>query len=69
MIMKSCVTVFPFYLQVCRVEDISVEGHVKGSVVHFHRARTIVVQSSGTITASGMGIPFSFFKVFMFFGY
>lgn len=44
----------------CRVEDITVEGLVKGSVIHFHRARTIVVSSSGTISASGMGIP-SFF--------
>ncbi|KAL5558615.1 hypothetical protein UlMin_034826 [Ulmus minor] len=44
-----------FTLQICRVEDITVEGLVKGSVVHFHRARTIVVQSSGTISATGMG--------------
>ncbi|XP_015885471.3 uncharacterized protein LOC107420918 isoform X1 [Ziziphus jujuba] len=44
-----------FTLQICRVEDITVEGLVKGSVVHFHRARTIDVQSSGTISASGMG--------------
>ncbi|PON67877.1 ephrin type-B receptor [Parasponia andersonii] len=44
-----------FTLQICRVEDITVEGLVKGSVVHFHRSRTILVQSSGTISASGMG--------------
>ncbi|KAG2699575.1 hypothetical protein I3760_07G198300 [Carya illinoinensis] len=44
-----------FTLQICRVEDISVEGLIKGSVVHFHRARTINVQSSGMISASGMG--------------
>ncbi|KAK9273478.1 hypothetical protein L1049_018288 [Liquidambar formosana] len=44
-----------FTLQICRVEDITVEGLIKGSVVHFHRARTIAVQSSGTISASGMG--------------
>ncbi|XP_062097852.1 uncharacterized protein LOC133803757 [Humulus lupulus] len=44
-----------FTLQICRVEDITVEGLVKGSVVHFHRSRTVVVQSSGTISASGMG--------------
>ncbi|KAL3500639.1 hypothetical protein ACH5RR_039732, partial [Cinchona calisaya] len=44
-----------FTLQICRVEDILVEGLVKGSVVHFHRARTISVLSSGTISTSGMG--------------
>ncbi|GMH12408.1 hypothetical protein Nepgr_014249 [Nepenthes gracilis] len=44
-----------FTLQICRVEDILVEGVIKGSIIHFHRARTIDVQSSGTITASGMG--------------
>ncbi|PPD77330.1 hypothetical protein GOBAR_DD25754 [Gossypium barbadense] len=43
-----------FTLQICRVEDITVEGLIKGSVVHFHRARTISVQSSGIISASGM---------------
>ncbi|KAK4276957.1 hypothetical protein QN277_015041 [Acacia crassicarpa] len=44
-----------FTLQICRVEDINVQGLVKGSVVHFHRARTISIESSGTISASGMG--------------
>ncbi|KAF8388896.1 hypothetical protein HHK36_025577 [Tetracentron sinense] len=44
-----------FTLQICRVEDISVEGLIKGSVVHFHRARTVVVMSSGIISASGLG--------------
>ncbi|KAI3468162.1 hypothetical protein Pfo_024825 [Paulownia fortunei] len=44
-----------FTLQICRVEDILVEGFVEGSVVHFHRARTITVQSSGIISTSGMG--------------
>ncbi|KAF8400908.1 hypothetical protein HHK36_014211 [Tetracentron sinense] len=44
-----------FTLQICRVEDITVEGLIKGSVVHFHRARTVVVQSSGTISSSGLG--------------
>ncbi|TYI76864.1 hypothetical protein E1A91_D06G106500v1 [Gossypium mustelinum] len=45
----------PFTLQICRVEDITVEGLIKGSVVHFHWARTISVQSSGVISASGTG--------------
>ncbi|KAI3454112.1 hypothetical protein Pfo_010775 [Paulownia fortunei] len=44
-----------FTLQICRVEDILVEGFIEGSVVHFHRARTITVQSSGIISTSGMG--------------
>ncbi|CAN0907310.1 hypothetical protein LINGRAHAP2_LOCUS24730 [Linum grandiflorum] len=44
-----------FTLQICRVEDITVEGLVEGSVVHFHRARTISVQPSGVISASGTG--------------
>ncbi|XP_057477166.1 uncharacterized protein LOC130764890 isoform X1 [Actinidia eriantha] len=44
-----------FTLQICRVEDILVEGLIEGSVVHFHRARTIAVQSLGAISASGMG--------------
>ncbi|XLS67626.1 hypothetical protein HN51_018649 [Arachis hypogaea] len=44
-----------FTLQICRVEDILVEGLIKGSVVHFHRARTITVEPSGLISASGMG--------------
>ncbi|KAG9157031.1 hypothetical protein Leryth_009067 [Lithospermum erythrorhizon] len=44
-----------FTLQICRVEDILVDGLIEGSVVHFHRARTIAVQSSGVISTSGMG--------------
>ncbi|XP_047328542.1 uncharacterized protein LOC124931992 [Impatiens glandulifera] len=44
-----------FTLQVCRVEDIIVEGLIEGSVVHFHRARTIAVQPFGVISSSGMG--------------
>ncbi|KAA8525196.1 hypothetical protein F0562_006940 [Nyssa sinensis] len=44
-----------FTLQICRVEDILVEGLIEGSVVHFHRARTTAVKSSGTISTSGLG--------------
>ncbi|XAR67080.1 hypothetical protein NMG60_11013510 [Bertholletia excelsa] len=44
-----------FTLQICRVEDISIEGLVEGSVVHFHWVRDVVVQSSGSIIASGLG--------------
>ncbi|KFK25428.1 hypothetical protein AALP_AA8G114100 [Arabis alpina] len=44
-----------FTLQICRVEDILVEGYIKGSVVHFHRAKTVSLEPSGEISASGMG--------------
>ncbi|KAF8033938.1 hypothetical protein BT93_C0275 [Corymbia citriodora subsp. variegata] len=44
-----------FTLQICRVEDIIVEGLIEGSIIHFHRARTIAVHSSGTVSASGLG--------------
>jgi hypothetical protein len=48
------------------VEDITVEGLIEGSVVHFHRARTIYVPSSGTISASGMGmLSFSLYKILL----
>ncbi|XP_059638281.1 uncharacterized protein LOC132280165 isoform X2 [Cornus florida] len=44
-----------FTLQICRVEDIVVEGVVEGSVVHLHWVRTVVVRPSGSISASGLG--------------
>ncbi|KAL0908014.1 hypothetical protein M5K25_022477 [Dendrobium thyrsiflorum] len=44
-----------FTIQICRVEDIGVSGLIQGTVVHFHRARTVVVYPSGTISASGFG--------------
>ncbi|KAG0456394.1 hypothetical protein HPP92_024182 [Vanilla planifolia] len=40
---------------ICRVEDIGVAGLIQGTVVHFNRARTVVVHPSGTISASGLG--------------
>ena len=43
------------HLQICRVEDIRVEGSIEGSVVHFHWVRAVVVPSSGAISASGLG--------------
>lgn len=45
----------PFTLQICRVEDVSVEGIVEGSVVHFHWVRSVVVPPTGVISASGLG--------------
>ncbi|CAI9100492.1 OLC1v1037607C1 [Oldenlandia corymbosa var. corymbosa] len=44
-----------FTLQICRVEDVIVEGLVEGSVVHFHWVRTVFVKQSGAISASGLG--------------
>ncbi|KAK9065546.1 hypothetical protein SSX86_014947 [Deinandra increscens subsp. villosa] len=44
-----------FTLQICRVEDILIEGLIKGSVVHFHRARTVTVPSTGIVSTSEMG--------------
>lgn len=45
-------------MQICRVEEIFVEGSIEGSVVHFQWIRTVVIQPSGAITASGLGINF-----------
>lgn len=44
-----------FTLQICRVEDVIVEGIVSGSVIHFHWVRAVAVHSSGVISASGLG--------------
>jgi len=43
------------FLQICRVEDIDVAGRIEGTVVHFHRARSVVVHHPGVISASGFG--------------
>ncbi|KAL1808836.1 hypothetical protein ACET3Z_025826 [Daucus carota] len=45
----------PFTVQICRVEDVNVEGKIEGSVVHFHWVRTVNVESSGAISATGLG--------------
>uniref|UniRef100_A0A0D9W2D7 DUF8003 domain-containing protein n=1 Tax=Leersia perrieri TaxID=77586 RepID=A0A0D9W2D7_9ORYZ len=44
-----------FTLQICRVEDITVSGTVRGSIIHIHRARTVTVTDNGTISASELG--------------
>ncbi|XP_019191996.1 PREDICTED: uncharacterized protein LOC109186463 isoform X2 [Ipomoea nil] len=44
-----------FTLQICRVEDVFIEGFLEGSVIHFHWVRAVLVKSSGTISASGLG--------------
>ncbi|XBI97770.1 hypothetical protein VPH35_018089 [Triticum aestivum] len=42
-------------LKICRVEDITVGGIVKGSIIHIHRARTVTVTDGGAISASELG--------------
>ncbi|XP_014509165.1 uncharacterized protein LOC106768496 isoform X1 [Vigna radiata var. radiata] len=44
-----------FTLQICRVEDVFVEGVITGSVVHFHWVRNVEVSYSGKISVSGLG--------------
>jgi len=44
-----------FTLQICRVEDITVSGVVRGSIIHIHRARTVTIAKNGTISASELG--------------
>ncbi|KAK6935053.1 hypothetical protein RJ641_035208 [Dillenia turbinata] len=44
-----------FSLQICRVEDLLVNGLIKGSVVLIHRSRTVIVDRDGMITASELG--------------
>ncbi|XP_061371138.1 uncharacterized protein LOC133313747 isoform X2 [Gastrolobium bilobum] len=44
-----------FTIQICRVEEVIVEGTVTGSVVHFHWVRNVDVQYSGVISVSGLG--------------
>lgn len=48
-------------LQICRVEEIIVEGSIEGSVVHFQWVRTVIIQPSGSIVASGLGIILFYF--------
>ncbi|XP_038888231.1 uncharacterized protein LOC120078090 isoform X2 [Benincasa hispida] len=44
-----------FSLQICRVEDLIVNGIIEGSIIQIHRARTVIVNSNGMITASELG--------------
>ncbi|XP_020215510.1 uncharacterized protein LOC109799381 isoform X2 [Cajanus cajan] len=44
-----------FTLQICRVEDVIVEGTITGSVVHFHWIRNVDVSHSGVVSVSGLG--------------
>ena len=53
-------------MQICRVEDVSIEGVVEGSVVHFHWVRFVAIPPTGMISASGLGISFSSFLLRIF---
>ncbi|CAA6666999.1 unnamed protein product [Spirodela intermedia] len=44
-----------FTLQICRVEDLTVSGTVRGSILHIHRARTVIIKSDGLISAAALG--------------
>ncbi|KAK1408067.1 hypothetical protein QVD17_39699 [Tagetes erecta] len=44
-----------FSLQICRVEEIVVNGIIKGSIIQIHRAMSVTVETEGTITASELG--------------
>lgn len=41
--------------QICRVEDLLVNGLIRGSIIHIHRARTVIIDTGGVITASELG--------------
>uniref|UniRef100_A0A803NU05 DUF8003 domain-containing protein n=1 Tax=Cannabis sativa TaxID=3483 RepID=A0A803NU05_CANSA len=44
-----------FTIQICRVEQVVVEGTLTGSIIHFHWVRAVTISSSGVISASGLG--------------
>ncbi|KAL5551245.1 hypothetical protein UlMin_001421 [Ulmus minor] len=44
-----------FSIQICRVEDLLVSGLVKGSIIHIHRARTVIIDTDGLMTSSELG--------------
>ncbi|KAL5724090.1 hypothetical protein ACHQM5_007395 [Ranunculus cassubicifolius] len=44
-----------YSLHICRVEDLSVAGLLKGSIIRIHRARTVTVDVDGMISASELG--------------
>ncbi|KAK4557643.1 hypothetical protein RGQ29_007416 [Quercus rubra] len=44
-----------FSLQICRVEDLLVNGLIRGSIIHIHRARTVIIDTGGVMTASELG--------------
>lgn len=55
------------------MEDILVTGIIRGSIIHVHRARTVIVDNDGAITASELGHDvqalLAFASDFSFFGF
>ncbi|KAH1232615.1 Isoamylase 3, chloroplastic [Glycine max] len=45
----------PKDFHICRVEDLLVNDIMKGSIIHIHRARTVIVDTDGMIAASELG--------------
>ncbi|CAN4127760.1 unnamed protein product [Withania somnifera] len=46
--------IYPLMI-ICRVEDVVVTGIIRGSIIHVHRARTVIVDYDGAIIASELG--------------
>ncbi|GAV89383.1 hypothetical protein CFOL_v3_32800, partial [Cephalotus follicularis] len=46
---------FSLQARICRVEDLLVNGIIKGSIIHIHRARSVIIDTDGLITASELG--------------
>ncbi|XP_068650763.1 uncharacterized protein [Aristolochia californica] len=44
-----------FTLKICRVEDLTISGLVKGSIIHIHRSKTVTIETGGMISASELG--------------
>ncbi|XP_035832567.1 uncharacterized protein LOC110866981 [Helianthus annuus] len=44
-----------FSLQICRVEDIVVDGTFTGIIIQIYRAMSVIVNTEGMITASELG--------------
>jgi hypothetical protein len=45
----------PFTLQICRVEDVDIDGSVLGGAVHVQSVRTISISATGVLSASALG--------------
>jgi hypothetical protein len=45
----------PFTLQICRIEELVIEGVIMGAVVHIQRTKMVTVDKGGQLTASEQG--------------
>lgn len=48
-------------VQICRVEDVDIDGTVLGSTVHVQRVRTISISNDGILSASALGLLYPIF--------